>query len=318
MMFAFRGSFLLFVFYLCSFVLLMRILAIFPPVQYQPLRRMYRGGESDEGRATTVSVTADGHVQVVISAETVPSGADVVDLLGSIARNRKPPAIFVIIPESVAHRFLPQMIKMEFSFHRFDDTVRSFVYYRWNDEGPDQILPASNSSDCVTMMVLSPDEMNIFMVKEANTWMFPVHTVAKGKGIVSDVGEALKNRAGIFFDSSVGVSYVGGWIREKGRHSNIHERMDVYAVRASFEKSSITDRENRWIPIAELRQAYRKNLSIAERETSQVAPMSRPILHEGEDFNKYHLTWLDKFADRGGLNVSMEPGSNGVFLIGHV
>jgi hypothetical protein len=280
---------------------------------------MYRGGEPDEERSMIVGVTPEGHVQVAISAENVPSGADVVDLLGSIMRNRKPRAIFVIIPESVAHRFLPQMIKMGLSFHRFDvfDAVGSFVYYKWDDEGPDQIPPASNSSDCVTMMILSPDEMSIFMVKENNIWMFPVHTVSKGKGIVSDVGEALFSKAGLFFDSSAGVSYVGGWVREKGRHANIHDRMDVYAVRASLEKSSITKQENRWIPITELRQAHRKSLSIAERENSQNPPVSKAVLHDGDQFNKYHLTWLDKFAERGGLNVSMELGSNGVFLIGH-
>jgi hypothetical protein len=93
--------------------------------------------------------------------------------------------------------------------------------------------------------------------------------------------------------------------------------MDMYAVRASLEKSSITERENRWIPITELRQAYKKSLSIAERENSQNPPVSKSILHDGGRFDKYHLTWLDKFAERGGLNVSMEPGSSGVFLIGH-
>lgn len=273
----------------------------------------------------------DGSILVSVSDQVLPQAADLVDLLNVIEKNpnNQDGAIYVKVPDTVFHRFLPQLLKLKYQFQRYDETPnspRSFVYYKWNAlMRADEVQPQATSLDHFAALIYSPNEQAVLMVKENDKWKFITGPVTKTSGTVTGLIAFLAQNFSIELDPGFRPVYAGGWIREKGRYGYIHDRMDCFALRATRLEVNNTLKniqEMTWMSVSDLKNVVAEYRSYTEDLLAKTGIQDTDVvLFRDQAFNKYHMAWLSHTLQGKVLPIvhsMVGPSNNSLFMIGGV
>jgi hypothetical protein len=281
-----------------------------------------------EPQAIETGRSAEGDVLVSISDQLIPQGIEVKDLLATIEKNpmNKKGAVYVTVPETVFNRFLPQLLQLNFKFHRYEEQpgkVPCFVYYKWlNPHKPDDVPPQATSLDHFAALVLSRDSQSVLMARENDKWKFITGPVTKQSGTLTGM-ETYLLKLGIELDPSCRPSYVGGWINERARGGNIHDRMDCFAVKAAMDiitRVANSELQLQWMPITILKTAATQMATNGAPALPNAAD-SDAFLCNGEAFNKYHLGWFLCYMQKAALPIqhTVSPTTgNLLFVLGGI
>lgn len=246
---------------------------------------------------------------VVVSSTNIPGAADLMRFLNGIENGFTTGAIYVFVPEVVAHRFLAHALQNGYSFHRYEvkePGIAYLVYYKWRKTGsPVSVPPYASSCDKFGLVVLDHTAQSVLMVGEMlcgmggpvgkPNWGCPTGPVTSS-GLFLSACQHLSQEYGISVDLSEGGRYLCSYMKERAKYGVMQDRLEILCLKAAstaVPKGS----KSRWVPLWLI-----SNCALNGKRADQYIYYT-----EGNEWSVFiaaHVTWIVNATSKQGMRIT--------------
>lgn len=228
---------------------------------------------------------------------------EVLELIAKLEQDKTLRAIHIHVHEDCLFQILPS-IKSTCKFRAYENNL--YQYYKWLlTDVEDKVPPYATSTSGATTMILSPDELSVLLVYEADMWK-PVTGGDYYANTSYDTAlrEAVEE-VGVDIDLSFEPKVIGFWNIGGRCGGKINNMMTGYIVKAKSLDLKLDNFEitsAKWFKIEDLKHI----MDMAKEDENIVGKYvfwSAVMDTNGSKYGYPYMLWLDKYLSGHFLTV---------------
>lgn len=161
-----------------------------------------------------------------------------------IRRHALAKAVYVAVPQTLltgCSVLISEILALGFRFHRYHPETDELIWYKWIAKSKDYVPSYATSIEGGGVLILSPDETKVLLVKERGRW---------GRcGGATDAGESCLHAAlreaceetTVEIDTSFEPLFVGSVNQPKSRDGRINDHFMLFVAKAKSEDVRVVD-----------------------------------------------------------------------------